>query len=68
MHYLTEDKPHPDVKYLYLATQGELDTLVAKGWHVWYLPMMQEFNFRVDNYDIADHGARPVQQLRPGHP
>ncbi|HEX4084572.1 MAG TPA: glycosyltransferase 87 family protein [Chthoniobacteraceae bacterium] len=66
---LTAGHPHPDIQYLYLVTQGELDTLVAKGWHVWYLPLMREFNYRVDHYDIADHGARPVQQLlHPGHP
>jgi len=63
---LTAGAPHPDTQYLYLVTQGELDALVAKGWHVWYLPMMREFNYRVYHFDVAAHRARDVRGLGSG--
>jgi len=62
---LTADTPHPNAKFLYLVTQGELDQLIAHGWRVWYLPLMREFNYRVYQYDVAAHGARDVRLLRP---
>ena len=65
---LTEDAPRQNTKFLYLVTQGELDQLVAQGWHVWYLPLMREFDFRVYQFDIAAHGARDVRLLHPDRP
>ena len=62
---LSADAPQPNTKFLYLATQGELDQLVAHGWRVWYLPLMREFNFRVYRFDVAAHGARDVRLLHP---
>lgn len=62
---LTGDAPHPNTKYLYLVTRGELDQLTAQGWHVWYLPLMREFNYRVNQFDVAAHGARDVRDLHP---
>jgi len=65
---LTADAPVPNAKFLYLTTQAELDQLVAHGWHVWYLPLMREFNFRVYQFDVAAHGARDFRLLRPVRP
>jgi hypothetical protein len=65
---LTADNPPPNAKFLYLATQPELDQLISQGWKVWYLPLMREFNYRVYHYDIAIHGARDVRHLRPKIP
>jgi len=65
---LTADAPPRDAKFLYLVTQGELDRLNARGWHVWYLPLMREFNYRVYDFDIAAHGARDVRELHPDRP
>jgi hypothetical protein len=65
---LTADSPHPTTKYLYLLSQPELDQLSSQGWHVWYLPLMREFNYRVYNYDVAAHGARDVRLLKPDLP
>jgi hypothetical protein len=62
---LTADRPVPDAKFIYLATQAELAELNAQGWHVWYLPLMREFSYRVYRYDIATHGARDVRALHP---
>jgi hypothetical protein len=62
---LTADAPPRDTKFLYLVTKPQLDLLVAKGWHIWYLPMMREFDYRVYHFDIAAHGARDVRELRP---
>jgi hypothetical protein len=62
---LTADAPPPNAKFLYLVTLGQLDQLVAQGWHVWYLPLMREFNFRVYQFDVAAHGARDVRLLHP---
>jgi len=62
---LTADAPRPGVKVLYLVTQAELDQLIAQGWHVWYLPLMREFDFRVYHFDVAAHGARDVRLLHP---
>jgi hypothetical protein len=53
---LTADAPPPNTKFLYLVTQGELDQLIAQGWHVWYLPLMREFNYRV--YRLRHRRAR----------
>jgi len=63
---MTADKPVPNAKFIYLPTAAELDQLNAQGWHVWYLPLMREFNYRVYHYDLAAHGARDVRGLRPG--
>jgi hypothetical protein len=63
---LTADTPVPNAKFLYLVSQPQLDQLTAHGWHVWYLPLMREFNYRVYQYDIAAHGARDVRLLHPG--
>jgi hypothetical protein len=60
---MTADKPVPNAKFLYLLTQPELDELTAQGWHVWYLPLMREFNYRVYHYDVAEHGALDVRGL-----
>jgi len=65
---LTADAPRSNAKFLYLVMQGELDLLVAQGWHVWYLPGMREFNFRVYQFDVAAHGARDVRLLHPDRP
>ena len=65
---LTADAPPRDTKFLYLVTQPQLDQLIAKGWHVWYLPLMREFNDRVYGFDVAAHGARDVRELRPDRP
>lgn len=65
---LTADAPPPNTQFLYLVTQPDLDDLVAKGWHVWYLPAMREFDYRVYHFDIAAHGARDVRELHPGQP
>jgi hypothetical protein len=62
---LTADAPPPETKFLYLVSQPELDQLVSQGWHVWYLPLMREFDYRVYHFDVADHGARDVRRLRP---
>jgi hypothetical protein len=62
---LTADASPRDAKFLYLVTPGELDRLIAKGWHVWYLPLMREFNYRVYGFDVAAHGARDVRLLHP---
>ncbi|MGA3172000.1 MAG: hypothetical protein ABSE62_13415 [Chthoniobacteraceae bacterium] len=62
---LTAGAPPPNTKFLYLVTQPELDKLTFHGWRVWYLPNMREFNYRVYQYDIAQHGARNVRLLRP---
>jgi hypothetical protein len=62
---MTADAPRRDARYLYLVTQGELDELIAKGWRVWYLPMMREFEYRVYEYDVRAHGARDVRELHP---
>jgi hypothetical protein len=37
--------------------------LIAQGWHVWYFPMMREFNARF-GFDVAAHGARDARLLR----
>ena len=65
---LTADAPPPNAKFLYLVTKGQLDQLIAKGWRVWYLPMMREFNFRVYRFDVEAHGARDVRLLHPDRP
>jgi hypothetical protein len=65
---LTADAPVPKSKFLYLVTQPQLDQLIAHGWRVWYLPLMRQFNYRVYDYDVAQHGARDVRELRPGRP
>jgi hypothetical protein len=63
---LTADAPVANAKFIYLLTQAELDQLNAQGWHVWYLPLMREFNSHVYQYDVAAHGARDVRLLHPG--
>jgi hypothetical protein len=63
---LTAGRPVQNAKFLYLVTQAELDQLNAQGWHVWYLPLMREFNYRVYHYDIAAHGAHDVRGLHRG--
>jgi hypothetical protein len=63
---LTADAPRPNAKFLYLIdTTAQLDQLIAHGWHVWYLPLMREFNARY-GFDIAAHGARDVRLLHAG--
>ena len=67
---LTADAPPPNTKFLYLVSRPELDQLIAHGWHVWYLPLMREFDARVYQFDIAAHGAHDVRNvplLHPGH-
>ncbi len=62
---LTAGAPPANTKFLYLVTKPQLDQLIVQGWHVWYLPLMREFNARVYQYDVAAHGARDVRLLRP---
>jgi len=62
---LTADSPRKNAKFIYLATEPELDQLITQGWRVWYLPGMREFDFRVYHFDIAAHGARDVRYLHP---
>jgi hypothetical protein len=65
---LTADAPPRNTKFIYLIdTPAQLDQLTAQGWHVWYLPLMREFNARY-GFDIAAHGARDVRLLHPGQP
>jgi hypothetical protein len=61
---LTADAPRANAKFVYLVSQGELDQLVAQGWHVWYLPLMREFDARVYGFDVAAHGARDARLLK----
>jgi hypothetical protein len=65
---LTEDAPPSNAKFIYLVTEADLDQLIAHGWHVWYLPLMREFNYRVYHFDIANRGARDVRELRTDRP
>jgi hypothetical protein len=61
---LTADAPPRDTKFIYLIdTPAQLDQLIAQGWHVWYFPMMREFNARF-GFDVAAHGARDARLLR----
>jgi hypothetical protein len=61
---LTADAPPRDTKFIYLIdTPEQLDQLIAQGWHVWYFPLMREFNARF-GFDIAAHGARDARLLR----
>jgi hypothetical protein len=68
INVLTAGAPPPNAKFLYLVTQGQLGQLIAQGWHVWYLPLMREFNFRVHQFDIDAHGAHDVRLLQPDRP
>jgi hypothetical protein len=61
---LTADVPRANAKFLYLVSQAELDQLIAQGWHVWYLPLMREFDARVYGFDVEAHGARDARLLR----
>ncbi len=65
---LTADAPPPNTKFLYQITEPDLDQMIAAGWHVWYLPNMRQFNYRDYHFDIAQHGARDIAQLRVPRP
>jgi hypothetical protein len=61
---LTADAPPAHTKFIYLMdSPAQLHQLIAQGWHVWYFPLMREFNARF-GFDIAANGARDVRLAR----
>ena len=47
-------------KYVSLLTSQQLQDYVDKGFAVYYLPEMREYNRRIHKYDLGELGAQPL--------
>jgi hypothetical protein len=50
-------------RYVYLLDAEHLDAALKNGDHVFYLPLMREFNWRVYNLDLAQYGAIDLRAM-----
>lgn len=53
-------------RYVYLLNADELATALRNSDHVFYLPLMREFNYRVTGLDLASHGALDLRAIFDG--
>jgi hypothetical protein len=52
--------------YVYLLNEQQLSVALRNSDHVFYLPLMREFNFRVYSLDLAQYGALDLHAMS-GH-
>jgi hypothetical protein len=50
-------------RYVYLLTANELSDAFKNSDHVFYLPLIREFNYRVTGLDLAQHGALDLRAI-----
>jgi hypothetical protein len=53
--------PAPNVKYVYLLTQSQLEDFFKQKYIIYYLPGVQEFNQSINGYDLQASGAKPLE-------
>jgi hypothetical protein len=52
--------------YLYVATQGDIQSAAAAGWGIAYAgPVIRAFNYRINGIDLDSSGAIDLRRLRP---
>jgi hypothetical protein len=54
---------HSRTHYVYLLSEAELIAAFERGEHVFYLPAMRAFNYRVNGLDLAAGGALDLHAL-----